>query len=49
MTLPLLAQVIVCGALLADALIGSVQEEILKNRGTSSDEMVLYSHLMGAM
>eukprot|EP00285_Hemiselmis_virescens_P004836 CAMPEP_0173411450 /NCGR_PEP_ID=MMETSP1356-20130122/77038_1 /TAXON_ID=77927 ORGANISM="Hemiselmis virescens, Strain PCC157" /NCGR_SAMPLE_ID=MMETSP1356 /ASSEMBLY_ACC=CAM_ASM_000847 /LENGTH=274 /DNA_ID=CAMNT_0014373209 /DNA_START=374 /DNA_END=1195 /DNA_ORIENTATION=- len=39
--------IIVSGALLADALIGSVQEEILKNRGTSSDEMVLYSHMVG--
>ena len=40
---------IVSGALLADSLIGSVQEEILKNRGTTSCEMVMYSHIMGGV
>mmetsp|Transcript_8501 Transcript_8501/g.18292 ORF Transcript_8501/g.18292 Transcript_8501/m.18292 type:complete len:411 (-) Transcript_8501:62-1294(-) len=38
---------LVCLALLADALIGSVQEDIMKNRGATNDEMVLYSHLVG--
>ncbi|GMT37611.1 hypothetical protein PFISCL1PPCAC_28908, partial [Pristionchus fissidentatus] len=39
----------ICGALLADAVIGNLQEKNMKKYGGSSNEMVLYSYSIGAM
>mmetsp|Transcript_47305 Transcript_47305/g.102723 ORF Transcript_47305/g.102723 Transcript_47305/m.102723 type:complete len:217 (-) Transcript_47305:471-1121(-) len=36
-------------ALLADALIGNVQEKVMRENGATQDEMVLYSHGVGAI
>ncbi|GMS90852.1 hypothetical protein PENTCL1PPCAC_13027, partial [Pristionchus entomophagus] len=40
--------VMICGALLADAVIGNLQEKNMKKYGGSSNEMVLYSYSIGA-
>ena len=37
----------VCGALVADALIGNIQEKAMKKYQSSNTEMVLYSYAIG--
>jgi len=38
---------LVCGALIADALIGNVQEKAMKQYNSSNTEMVLFSYSIG--
>jgi adenosine 3'-phospho 5'-phosphosulfate transporter B3 len=39
--------ILVCGALVADAVIGNVQEKIMKKYNSSNTEMVLFSYSIG--
>ena len=41
--------VTVCGALVADALIGNIQEKAMKKHQSSNTEMVLYSYSIGSV